>query len=115
MNCFCTNQLNPIYRGDDATIALEVVQPDGSKMNFNGKTVKFIVKKNKAADDNTAIILKTYAPIEDTETLSIELTESDTDKEPGIYWYGVRVIADSYQTTEGEGKVEIKQGPFYGE
>ena len=115
MNGLCSNQLNPIYKGDDAVITLEVVQPDGSNMNFNGKTVKFIVKKNKASDDTTAIVSKTYTPTEDIEKLSIHLTKSDTDKDPGLYWWGIRVISEDYQTTEGEGKVEIKQGPFYAE
>lgn len=115
MNCFCSNQIPPIFRGDDATITLSVVQPDGTNMNFNGKTVKFIVKKDKNKADSTAIILKEYTPTEDIDKISIVLTENDTDKEPGSYWYGVRVIVDDYQTTEGEGKLEIKQGPFYGE
>ena len=99
MNCFCNNQLAPIYRGDDATINLSVVQPDGSKMNFNGKTVKFIIKKNKTDEDSTAIVLKTYTPTQDQEALTIVLDKQDTDVEPGIYWYGVRVISDDYQET----------------
>lgn len=115
MNCFCSNQIPPIYRGDDATITLVVIQPDGSKMNFNGKTIKFIVKKDKNKEDSSAIIYKEFSPTEDTEELVIFLTEEDTDKEPGSYWYGVRVIQGDYQTTDGEGKLEIKQGPFYGE
>lgn len=112
--CSCTNQLAPIFRGDDATITFVVIQPDGSKMNFNGKTIKFIIKKNKASQDDTAIVLKTYEPTEDTTQISIILTEDDTDVTPGVYYYGIRLISDDYQTTEGEGKVEIKQGPFYG-
>ena len=115
MSCFCESQLAPIYKGDDATINLEVVQPDGSKMDFNGKTVKFIIKKSKTAEDSSAIVLKTYTPTESKTVLTISLSESETDVDAGMYWYGVRVISDGYQTTEGEGKVEIIQGPFYGE
>lgn len=112
--CSCSSQLAPIYRGDDATITLVIIQPDGTKMNFNGKTVKFIIKKSKTAADTTAAVLKTYEITEDKTSLSIVLTEEDTDVDPGMYFYGVRVISSNYQTTEGEGKVEIKQGPFYG-
>lgn len=114
MSCYCSSELAPIYKGDNATIKLVVVQPDGSNLNFNGKTVKFIIKKNKSAEDSTAIVFRTITPTEDTEELSIVLSEQETDVRPDVYWYGVRVIMNEYQTTEGEGKVEIKQGPFYG-
>lgn len=113
--CSCTTQLAPLIKGDDATITLVIMQPDGSKMNFNGKVVKFIIKKNKAAADSTAIILKTYEPDYDSTQLSIFLTKQETDADVGMYYWGVRVISNDYQTTEGEGKIEIKQGPFYGE
>lgn len=113
-SCSCTTQLAPIFKGDNATITLVIIQPDGTKMNFNGKTVKFIVKKNKATSDDTAIILKTYEPQQDVTSISIVLTDDDTNVDPAIYYYGIRVIVNGYQTTEGEGKLEIKQGPFYG-
>lgn len=112
--CTCYNQLPPIYKGDDATIKLAVVHNDGTKMNFNGKTVTFIVKKLKTQEDTDAVITKTYTPEIDKEELDIELTDTETNIEPGTYWWGVRVEYDNYQTTEGEGQVEIVQGPFYG-
>ena len=115
MNCFCDSQLGPIYKGDDFVVNLAVVQPDGSKMDFNGKTIKFIIKKSKSAEDSTAIVSKTYTPNESAESLTIHLTKEETDVDPSIYWYGVRVIVEGYQATEAEGKVEIVQGPFYGE
>lgn len=114
MVCGCACCLPPIYKGDDATIKLVVVHNDGTNMNFNGKTVKFIMKKNKAAEDTEAVIAKTYTPTIDKEELAIELTDTETNIEPGTYWWGVRVEYDNYQTTEGEGQVEIVQGPFYG-
>lgn len=114
-SCSCVTQLAPIIKGDDATIVLVIIQPDGSKMNFNGKTIKFIIKKNKSLADSSAIVLKTYQPTEDCTQISIKLTKQETDVEPGSYYYGIRLVFDEYQTTEGEGKVEIKQGPFYGE
>ena len=114
MSCLCSNELAPIYKGDNATIKLVVLQPDGTKMNFNGKTVKFIIKQSKTSDDSTAIAFREFSPTEDTTELRIVLTDTETDVKPGSYWYGVRVIVNDYKTTEGEGKVEIKQGPFYG-
>lgn len=114
MSCLCSNQLAPIFKGDNATIKLVVLQPDGTKLNFNGKTIKFIIKKNKSAEDSSAIVFRELTPTEDTTELSIVLSDTETDVTPGEYWYGVRVIMNDYQTTEGEGKVEIKQGPFYG-
>ena len=114
MTCTCQNQIPPIYKGDDATIKLSVMQPDGKYMNFNGKTVKFIVKRKKTESDEAAIILKTYQPDEDITELSITLTDTETNVTPATYWYGIRIIAGSYQTTEGEGQVDIVQGPFYG-
>lgn len=115
MNCTCTNQIPPIYKGDTATLTLSVMQPDGSYMNFNGKTVKFIIKKTKEKADTEAIVLKTIEPEEDITELPISLTTAETNVAEGTYWYGVRVIVDGYQTTEGEGQVDIVQGPFYGE
>ena len=115
MNCFCDSQLGPIYKGDDATFHLVIVQPDGTNLNFNGKTVKFIIKKNKSDEDSTAIVFKTYTPSTDTTDLEISLSENETDVDPGVYWYGVRVISGDFQTTDGYGQLEIKQGPFYGE
>lgn len=114
MECTCINNLPPIYKGDDATIKLAVEHTDGSYMNFNGKTVKFIVKQSKEDADTEAIISQTYTPTTDIHELNITLSDSETNVTPGIYWWGVRISYDGYQTTEGEGQVEIKQGPFYG-
>lgn len=113
-NCFCDSQLKPIYKGDDATITMMVTQDDGSLMNFNGKTVKFMIKKSKEDPDNEAIISKTYSPTVDQTMVEIQLSKDDTNVDPMVYWWGVRVIAYNYQVTEGEGRVEIKQGVFYG-
>ena len=107
------NSLPPIYKGDDASFTILVLLPDGSKMNFNGTTVKFILKKNKAHDDSTAVVEKTYTFATDTTELYEFLSQEDTDITPGIYEYGVRVIVDGLQTTELTGLLEIKQGPFY--
>lgn len=112
--CSCTSQLAPIIKGDDTSITFEVIRPDGQKMNFNGMTVKFIVKKNKSQSDQSAVIFKTYNIDTDTTQVSIILTKDDTDVDAGSYFYGIRVIDDDYQTTEGIGKVDIIQGPFYG-
>ena len=114
MDCNCVNKLPPIYKGDDATIKLFVEHTDGSYMNFNGKTIKFIVKKDKTEADTDAVISKTYTPTIDKTELDIELTDTETNIEPGTYWWGVRIEYDNYQTTEGEGQVDIVQGPFYG-
>ena len=114
MDCTCDKKLPPIYKGDDATIKFSVEHTDGSYMNFNGKTIKFIVKKEKTEEDTEAVITKTLEPVTDSHELSIELSDTETNIEPGIYWFGVRVSYDNYQTTEGEGLLEIKQGPFYG-
>lgn len=115
MNCTCSNQIPPIYKGDDVSLDLSIMQPDGSYMDFNGKTVKFIIKKKKTDEDTDAIILKEYNPDEESTELVISLTSTETNVTPGTYWYGIRVIVDGYQTTEGEGQVDIVQGPFYGE
>lgn len=114
MACPCTSQIGPIYKGDDATIKLSVMQPDGTHMNFNGKTVKFIIKKEKTEEDTNAIVLKTYEPDEDTTELSIVLSDTETNVNPGTYWYGIRIISGDFQSTEGEGQIDIVQGPFYG-
>lgn len=103
----------PIFKGDDAAFELEVLLATGKKMNFNGKTVKFIVKKDRHALDETAIISKTYTPTQDMDTLFILLSKEETNVSPGVYQFGIRIIVDGVQTTEGAGRLEIKQGPFY--
>ena len=114
MNSFYDNQLQPIYKGDTATIWLKVFQDNNQYMNFNGKTIKFIVKKSKTETDNEAIIYKTYEPTADTDIIAINFTEDETNKTPGVYLWSVRVLFQGKQGTEGEGRLEIKQGVFYG-
>lgn len=113
MDCSCVNKLPPIYKGDDATIKVMVEHPDGSYMNFNGKTIKFIVKKEKTETDTEAVISKTLEPVTDIHELDIVLSSTETNITPNMYWFGIRIIDNNYQTTEAEGKLEIKQGPFY--
>lgn len=114
MSCHCSSQLAPIYKGDNATVKIQVLQPDGTYMNFNGRTVKFIIKQNKTSEDEKAIVYREMSPTEDITELEVVLTQQETDVNIGTYWYGVRIITNEYQTTEGEGQVEIKQGPFHG-
>lgn len=104
-----------IYKGDTATFFLSIQLSDGTLMNFQDSTVKFIVKKDKNEPDDTAIVLKTYTPSESTTEIQIDLSETDTNVTPGAYLYGVRVLKDGSQVTEGMGNIVIKQGAFYGE
>ena len=116
MNCVCQGQLKPIYKGDDATIRMMIMHADGSKMNFNDKTVKFILKKDKTQEDDKAVLNKVWSPssFENKYVFECNLTDTETDIDPGLYWWGIRIEKDSYQVTEGEGRLEIKQGAFYG-
>ena len=114
MNTYYESQLQPIYKGDTATIGLKVLQDNGKYMNFNGKTIKFIVKKSKNETDNESIIYKTYEPTTNVDNIDISLSEDETNKTPGMYLWSVRVLYEGQQITEGEGKLEIKQGVFYG-
>lgn len=114
MTCSCTDAIT-IYKGDTATFFLSIQLSNGTLMDFQGSTVKFIVKKDKNETDDKAIVLKTYSPVESTTEIQIDLSESETNVEPCGYLYGVRVLKEGSQITEGMGNIVIKQGAFYGE
>ena len=114
MSCSCDNSII-IYKGDTATLFLSIQLSDDTLMDFKDSTVKFIVKKSKEELDSQAIVLKEYSPTESTTEITINLSENETNVTAGSYFYGVRVLKESSQITEGEGIIVIKQGVFYGE
>lgn len=109
----CERETAAFYKGDDVVLSLEIVQPDGSKMDFGGKTVVFILKKNRLEPDDKAVLLKEYRP-EGGTLLKMPLTRQETDIAPGVYQFSVRLVANETQTTEGEGSLKVLQGVFYG-
>ena len=109
----CQRETEGFYKGDDVVLSLEIVQPDGSKMDFGGKKIIFILKKNRLEPDDKAVLLKEYQPQSGT-LLKIPLTAKETDIAAGVYQFAVRVVVNGTQTTEGEGTLKVMQGVFYG-
>lgn len=114
MNCFCNNEIPPIYKGDNAFISVSILDVLGNPVDLKDKTIKFIVKKSKAETDEEAVILKQYTPTESATEQTISLSKEETNIDPRVYTYAIRLIVNGIQTTEIVGKLQILQGGFYG-
>ena len=70
-----------------------------------GAVVLFTVKKptDKIADDSAALIKK------DWSTGPWGLSETDTDIQPGIYEYDVKIISTGVEVNSSAGTFEIKR------
>ncbi len=83
-----------IFRGDTRLITIPVtLKSTGAVFDLSGYSVTLTVKKNLSMDDTDAIIQKKLASVSSPElgVISIQLTKSDTNKDPGNYKYDVEI------------------------
>ena len=82
-----------VNRKNTQTYNLKITEDSVAK-NINGYTVKFTVKKNTNDLDNDdigAIISKTVEATSEVGVATITLTSSDTDINPGTYFYDIKL------------------------
>lgn len=85
-----------VIRGDTRQINLTFLQSDGSTpINLTGGTVYFTVNSSSdPADDTSKAIQKTATSFTSATTgqHTFTLTHSDTNIDPGSYWYDAQFI-----------------------
>jgi len=83
-----------IYRGDTRLVTCPVtLKSTGAIFNITGYAVTLTVKKNLSLDDSAAIIQKKIPSVTNPElgVITIQLTKSDTTKDPGSYKYDIEI------------------------
>lgn len=100
-----------IIRGDSESIIVDLKE-NNTPLDITGMTIFFTVKPALTDDltDSTAIITKNVTSLTDPTSgiATIDLTPSDTNKTPGIYYYDVQFKdADGVITSIPYGTLEI--------
>jgi hypothetical protein len=82
-----------VNRKNTQTYNLTITEDTVAK-NIDGYTVKFTVKRNSNDldnDDNGAIISKTVEATSEVGVVTVSLTSSDTNINPGTYYYDIKL------------------------
>lgn len=82
-----------IIRGDDVSVRLTFTDADDAVISLVGATVFFTVKKKLDTVDADADISKTITSHTDAAggITTADLTNDDTDLEPGTYYYDIQI------------------------
>lgn len=88
--------INNVIRGDTRQINLTFLQSDGTTpINLAGGTAYFTVNASTdPSDDTSAVIQKTATSFTSASTgqHTFTLTHSDTNIDPGTYWYDAQFV-----------------------
>lgn len=86
-----------IPRGDSRSFLTTFTDEDGNAIDITGDTVYFTVKKNLADANVDAEIYKEITSHTDPTNgqTTISLTASDTDLDPGQYYYDIQRVSGS--------------------
>lgn len=101
-----------IFRGDDVTFTVNVVDASSNAIDITGSTLFFTVKANETDLDANALITKDVTSHTDPSNGETEVTLSNTDTEirPGKYVYDFQVVTSGGSvTTYGRGAFIVKQ------
>jgi hypothetical protein len=84
-----------VIRGDDTTITLTFTNSAGAAINLTGATVYFTVKDDPQYGDDKALISKDVTVHTNAAggITSVVLSHTDTDIQPGIYFWDVQIKA----------------------
>lgn len=85
-----------VIRGDTRTITATFVDSDGTALDLTGGKVFFTVNANREpADDTAASVQKTITSFDNPTTgvQTITLTSSDTNIDPGTYFYDCQFVS----------------------
>jgi len=101
-------------RGDSETIQATFKDSDGVAINLTGYTVFFTVKKECDIDvvdttDTKAIIKKTITSHSDPThgITQIPLTTTDTNQNPGIYYWDLQLVKNGVVSSTQRGEFEL--------
>jgi len=68
---------------------------ENTDFEAEGYSLYFMIKKSKEDTDAKALVSKNAEIDSETKIATISLTPSDTDLEPGDYWFASRVHKDA--------------------
>lgn len=95
--------INNVIRGDTRTVNLTFLNSSGTAINLAGGTVYFTVQDDSdPANDTTELMFqKTATSFTSASTgqHTFTLTHSDTNIEPGTYWYDAQFVDSVGQYT----------------
>lgn len=81
-----------IIKRDDVELQFTFVDADGNAVNLTGGVVYLTVKSRKTDTDANAVISKEKnsfsAPV--TGVMTFDLTDAETDIDPGLYYFDVQ-------------------------
>lgn len=101
-----------ITKGDNGVIVFNF-KDKCKPFNLDGYTVKFIIKKEKEAPDDTAILSQDLVSQQAKgNSVLVQLTNQFTNREPETFYYGVRIVTSDIVQTVLEGNFSIVQGVF---
>lgn len=80
---------------------------------LDGYTVKFIIKKEKSAPDETALFSQNFTVDKlGNNFITVPVETTLTDRQPDTFYYGLRLVKDTSVHTVLEGNFVIEQGVF---
>jgi hypothetical protein len=103
--------INDFYRATTVIIDIQILY-NGSAPNITNDEVRMMVKSKKSDPDEDALINETFDVSEGaTGSASLELTPTDTDIEPGVYFYEIFWLLSGgreYVLESGEFKIKTR-------
>lgn len=113
------NQLCTVYRGNSATLSIDVTQADGTPLDLTlGAILKYRMATTSHALEENCLIKKELGNGLSVVPggVSVTLSTLDTDFEPGIYYHTLKVFNAGDVSTAMVGAFVIRKtsrwGPF---
>lgn len=107
-----SNQNASIYRGDTAMLAVTLTTEDGAPYSPGiGATLKYRISRDWHTPEAEALVSKTVGSgiTVNGSIATINLLETDTDLEPGVYHHELKVILAPDVSTAMTGTVLIRK------
>lgn len=100
-----------VIRRDDVTFELTFKDSDEAVIDLTTGTVFFTVKTNLTDADADAILAKEIDTFETPETgiMLLNLSRTETDIEPGSYYFDIQLKLDDKVTSSERGKFKVVQ------
>lgn len=99
-----------VFRGEDRQVNITVEREDGGALDISDATLTFEVFANQYSDSPTLTKTSTSGNVDGV--VSFDLTDSETDIEPGTYRWTLLVEEDDGTTYEAEnGRLNLERTP----
>lgn len=107
-----TNQNAKVYRGDTALFDVTLTMADGAPYNPDiGAELKYRISRDWHTPEADALVSKSLGSgiTVAGNIATVELLETDTDLEPGIYHHELKIVLAPDVTTAMTGSVIIRK------